>query len=181
MLLDWTQDPNVDAAVLEERLTKTAETMGGGRQFSATFPRMKAEGVEPHQGARLWLDALNDEVRQGYTLAGCGMVNFDYPILTGLAACQEGFVPAWNAEDYYDITLVEKGLQMNILPMPDETRGSYFRRIVNGGKYKWALHSYCREKYNIPDDQWFTTHSVKSDCRLAGRVLHSQLVSGGLL
>ena len=181
VLLNWTTVPGTDARLLKERVDKVASAMGGGRQFSATWERMLAEGVPALEGAHNWLDSLNSELREGRRLGGTNLIGFDMPILCGLAEAYEGFSPGWNRDDYHDVGMIEKGVQLGVMPYDNEQPADYYRRIQHGGKVKWNLHDYCRTKYGITDHHWFANHGALSDCRLVARVLKHQLIAGGIL
>ena len=181
VLLNWTTDPATDQADLKARMEKTAEQMGGGRRFSATWDRMVAEGVPVREGIDRYMNALNGELKEHRRLAGHNLIGFDMLILAGLAEGMDEFVPAWDPNSYHDTGMIEKGVQMQVIPFPTESPVDYYARIQHGGRYKWSLHSYCREKYGIKDDEWFANHAALSDCRLVARVLKAQLKAGGLL
>lgn len=180
VLLNWNGHPAAPEN-LQERIEKTAAAMGGGRRFSATWERIQAEGVPAADGIERFLYALQGELRERRRLAGHNLIGFDLPVLVGMAETLQDFVFPNDMEDYHDVGLVEKGLQMGIVPYPSESPDAYYIRIRHGGKYKWNLHDYCRKRYNIQDDEWFANHAALSDCRLTARVLKAQLVAGGIL
>lgn len=154
--LDWSDPALVDQRWLRDKLLYTKEQVEmkdgtpTGKTYHVSYERMR-EGVPPVEALREFLDLLIHMREEGFVFVAHNGVNFDAPILANHFKRWLGEDFAFGPNEIWDTGMIEKAIQLNMVPEPGDTFRSFAGRVggVRAKGVYWALDRHCVPKYDL--------------------------------
>lgn len=172
VLLDWVGNGLLDAWELQHRMQTTARQMEkAGRTYRVNYDDLCANGCDPRMVFDELRQTLAHAIEHGVGVVGHNYVRYDGPIISR-HLLRFGHDP--NATivggNVFDTGAIEKGRQLNLVPMYGEPMAVYASRVMDvRSRVKWKLDGHCADEYGLwarsglsPAD----AHDALSDCHL---------------
>jgi len=155
-VLGWDQMPDdIEHEWLQYKIQQCADHMASaGRQSHMTWERMCEEGEDPIEALDSYYELLMSAQEQGVFIAGHNFLGFDNARFAH--ACDEWLGKKFeilNPNRVIDTAAIEKAVQLDLAPFPEETLVDFFRRVTSRSAKgtKHNLDQHCVKKYRLEE------------------------------
>lgn len=168
---DFHKDRLYDSFILKLNKTDFIGKEGAIKVHGITFERSQQEGKSPQEVIKFFYDVLQLALRNGWTLIGHNLVQFDLPFLV-TEFKRAGFVFSYNGANIVDTGGIVKAAQIGMRILEEETPFDFFKRV---GSFRapgvlWSLTPFCSTLFKIDDDSG-KAHDAGYDCYLTFKLL----------
>jgi len=176
LLLDWSK-VNVDHDHIRNQLEKQAYQYDKlGRPHYYSWQRLCDEGVHPLEAIYAYSQLIYDHIVRGDSaIVGHGLWRFDRKMIDAhTQKFLQGYQLPWQDNSIIDTGLLEKAIQTNHTPWPNESLDDWLHRVNSAfAKAKWNLGDFCAKKYalNTSNDDMQLLHTAAFDCILTQRLI----------
>jgi len=171
LLIDWSKAEGVDCQHIQYQLARQQEQYAkAGRPHYYPWERLKREGLHPNDVLVAYIKLIYDHiVRNDSVIVGHGFYRFDRSVLDShTSRFMNGYTLPWLDNSILDTGLIEKAIQINSPPFPEDTLDDWLDRMDRAGsKVKWNLSGHCVPKYNLAARYNIDTrlmHTAACDC-----------------
>lgn len=187
-LLDWTRYGRVNHGHVRERLLSVEyDFRKTGRCYRFDYDILAQYGADPEAVLEIYYDMFKDHQDAGGFFLTHNGIRYDTQIVASHFHRYLDTDFWFNPNQVVDTGLLEKALQLNMLPEPGETMPSYYWRVSElkaPGVY-WSLSDHCVGKYRL--DERFRlnmagAHTSDFDCYVTHLLMETfrQQMDGGI-
>lgn len=175
--LNWFAGDEARARWIRNKMQDTALRMAERGATYRVTPEAVSRGADPLVVLENWAKTVQASVSAGCAIVGHNIVNFDLVMMSIRVRDLLGIRLLVPDELVIDTGMLEKARQLCLVPEPNESRISWFRRVSGRrARVKWRLDGHCAEQYDLwtrskldPTD----AHDAKADCVLTHHLLES--------
>lgn len=178
-LLDWSKVPGVSHAFIQEQLKRQSAAYAQiGRPHYYSWERLCAEGRDPREAIPQYVKMIYDAITSDTKIVGHGLW-FDQRVINGHTNEYMNYYELpWQNAHVFDTGLLEKAIQVGILPEASEPLADFSRRVddtpIKG--IKWNMESHCVPKYQLRERFGMNMqfmHTAGFDCALIHHLLQT--------
>lgn len=180
-VLNWLADgTGVKCDWLENKFRLCTDSMAKrGRVYRMSVDKMTSEGEDPREIIVDMSGRVATAIAEGKKLVGFNIFDFDRRVITDVTAewCGEPlYIPD---ESVFDVGLLEKANQLDMLPYVGEAAADFFKRVKSvyaKGVY-WNLDA-CVERYQLQslyDFDGAETHNAGTDAMVTHLIFREML------